>query len=230
MSLILDVPTRWNSTYLILGAALKYQKAFELFEEQQAQFTCELVVGPPTDQDWNNTRVLVRFLKRFYDATNRKSDSRYVTANSCYHELFKIEDLWRHGLKLWILICCNGCKYEKKFDKYWRNIDKVNMMLLIAILLDPWYNLRYVRLCYVDIYEFGKVEELVRRSIEEMKSILEYYKMIDFVESSASSRNWSFDGMEVDKPDCESSDILDSAEEDDIEKRIKAKYKLLLQE
>lgn len=77
----------------VRNSSKKYQEAFECVEEQQAQFTCELVVGPPTDQDWNNTRVLVRFLKRFYDATNRKSDSRYVTANSCYHELFKIEDL-----------------------------------------------------------------------------------------------------------------------------------------
>lgn len=55
-------------------------------------------------------------------------------------------------------------------------------------------------------------------------------KTTDSVESFASSRNQSSDKMEVDKPDCESSDILDSAEEDDIEKRIKAKYKLLLQE
>lgn len=57
-----------------------------------------------------------------------------------------------------------------------------------------------MRLCYADIYEFGKVEVLVRRLIEEMKSIVAYYKTIDSIESSASSRNRSSDGMEVDKP------------------------------
>lgn len=36
--------------------------------------------------------------------------------------------------------------------------------------------------------------------------------------------------MENDKPDCENSNVLDSKKEDDIEKCIKAKYKLLLQE
>lgn len=36
--------------------------------------------------------------------------------------------------------------------------------------------------------------------------------------------------MEVDKPYCESSDALDSEEEDDVQKRIKVKYKLVVQE
>lgn len=31
---ILDVPTRWNYTYLMLETALKYQRAFERLEEQ----------------------------------------------------------------------------------------------------------------------------------------------------------------------------------------------------
>lgn len=46
MSLVLDVPTSWDSAYLILEITLKYQKAFEQLEERQAQFTCELVLGP----------------------------------------------------------------------------------------------------------------------------------------------------------------------------------------
>lgn len=43
--------------------------------------------------------------------------------------------------------------------------------------------------------------------MEEMRSIFEYYKTIDSVDSSAPSRNRTFDGMEADKPDCESSDV-----------------------
>lgn len=63
-----------------------------------------------------------------------------------------------------------------------------------------------------------------------MKSIFEYYKTIDSVEYSSPSWNRSSNWMEIDKPDCESSDVLDSEKEDDIEKRIKTKYKLLWQE
>lgn len=55
-------------------------------------------------------------------------------------------------------------------------------------------------------------------------------KTTDSVESFASSRNQSSDKMEVDKPDCESSDVFDSEEEMDVENYMKAKYKLLLQE
>jgi hypothetical protein len=34
----LDVDTRWNSTYLMLSIAEKYQKAFELLEEEDKHF------------------------------------------------------------------------------------------------------------------------------------------------------------------------------------------------
>lgn len=54
--------------------------------------------------------------------------------------------------------------------------------------------------------------------------------MLDSLETSASSRNRSTGEIEVDKPDCKSDDILDIDEEKDAEKRIKAKYKLFLQE
>ncbi|EXB30464.1 Putative AC9 transposase [Morus notabilis] len=34
----LDVPTRWNSTYMMLDAAIKFQKAFERYEEEDDKF------------------------------------------------------------------------------------------------------------------------------------------------------------------------------------------------
>lgn len=36
--LCLDVQTRWNSTYLMLGTALEFEKVFERFEEQDLGF------------------------------------------------------------------------------------------------------------------------------------------------------------------------------------------------
>lgn len=32
--------------------------------------------------------------------------------------------LWRHGLKVRILIVYNECKMKEKFDKYWGNIER----------------------------------------------------------------------------------------------------------
>ena len=37
-SLCLDVKTWWNSTYLIIGLAMQYQKAFERLEEQDISY------------------------------------------------------------------------------------------------------------------------------------------------------------------------------------------------
>ncbi|XP_077251858.1 zinc finger BED domain-containing protein RICESLEEPER 2-like [Tasmannia lanceolata] len=84
-SLCLDVPTRWNSTYLILEIALKFRKAFERFEEEDALFLTELKEESPYDVDWDNARVLTQFLKTFYEATLRLSGSLYVTSNSYFH-------------------------------------------------------------------------------------------------------------------------------------------------
>lgn len=96
--------------------------------------------------------MLIRFLKRFYDATNPESGSRYVITSSYFSEVFKIKDTLATWLKskdcsLPVVVV----KIKEKFDKYWRNVDKINMMLLIAIFLDPRYKSRYVRLCYADI-------------------------------------------------------------------------------
>lgn len=96
--------------------------------------------------------MLIRFLKRFYDATNLESGWRYVITSSYFSKVFKIKDI----LATWFK--SKDCslpvvtiKIKENFDKYWRNVDKINMMLLIAIFLDSRYKSRYVRLCYADI-------------------------------------------------------------------------------
>lgn len=38
-------------------------------------------------------------------------------------------------------------KMKEKFDKYSRNIDKENIMLLIAVSSDPRYKLEYIESC-----------------------------------------------------------------------------------
>ena len=43
--LCLDVSTRWNSTYLMLETAQKFERAFERFEEIDPYFKSEMVLG-----------------------------------------------------------------------------------------------------------------------------------------------------------------------------------------
>ncbi|KAF7130655.1 hypothetical protein RHSIM_Rhsim10G0136400 [Rhododendron simsii] len=65
----LDVPTRWNSTYLMLSTALIFQKAFERLEGEDPHFLIGLHMGPPTTQDWDNARNFFDFLEKFYETT-----------------------------------------------------------------------------------------------------------------------------------------------------------------
>jgi len=69
-SLTLDVPTRWNSTYMMLEVVEKYQMAFELMIDEDEHFLSYLyedgagkrVLGSPTDDDWCNIRHFIKFL------------------------------------------------------------------------------------------------------------------------------------------------------------------------
>ena len=41
-SLTLDVPTRWNSTYIMLKTTYLYEKAFKSYEESESSFRADL--------------------------------------------------------------------------------------------------------------------------------------------------------------------------------------------
>ena len=129
--LYLDVPTRWNSTYLMLKVAEQYQGAFDLLQEDDGQFVSQLSgggggggggcgLGPPTFDDWDIVRVFMKFWKLFYEVTLRISGSLYTTSNLFFQELSTAYD---------------------HLDKYWGHLNNINLMLFVAIVLDPRYKL-----------------------------------------------------------------------------------------
>ncbi|KAH9750241.1 BED-type domain-containing protein [Citrus sinensis] len=87
-----DVSTRWNSTYLMLESALKFQKAFERMEDDDQHYVSYFKEdgGPPNSDDWENANVFVLFLKSFYDIILKFSGSMYVTSNLYFHEMCSI--------------------------------------------------------------------------------------------------------------------------------------------
>ncbi|GAU41295.1 hypothetical protein TSUD_374200 [Trifolium subterraneum] len=73
----LDVETRWNSTYLMLVAALKHKTTFDELSFEDKKYVNEMVKkgkGVPTQGDREHIRLILPFLKLFYDATVRMSD------------------------------------------------------------------------------------------------------------------------------------------------------------
>jgi len=95
----LDVPTRWNSTYLMLEHALRFVDAFKLLEDENllnSQYFCEedkngkRPIGPPNSKDWENCATFCKFLKTFCDATLKFSVSLSVIANNYFHEICNV--------------------------------------------------------------------------------------------------------------------------------------------
>ncbi|CAN1278849.1 Putative AC transposase [Linum perenne] len=124
-SLCLDVFTRWNSTFLMLQAAEKYETAFEMYALSDRQF-----LGVPDEDDWNDARRIMRFLKCFYDFTLKVSGSSYVTSNLFFPDVVILYRM----LKMWEGSCDNQLssmanKMRRKYEKYWGDIEKMNKLL-----------------------------------------------------------------------------------------------------
>lgn len=91
--LCLDIQTHWNSNYLMLGAALKFEKVFERFEEQNSGFVSQLKESAMTEEGWIKLRSLHLFFELFFVITKRVSGSLYVTSNNFFHEVYGIQSL-----------------------------------------------------------------------------------------------------------------------------------------
>ena len=78
-----DVPSRWNSTFLMLQSALSYWRAFQLLELIDYNFKhC------PTGGEWEKAEKIKKFLAVFYDATLVFSGTKYPTANLYFPQVF----------------------------------------------------------------------------------------------------------------------------------------------
>jgi hypothetical protein len=86
----LDVCTRWNSTYLMLSAAEKYEKAFQRYYDEDPYYKLELEnegPGVPVKSDWEKFRKMADFLEHFYDLTLRVSATKHPTSHNFFHEI-----------------------------------------------------------------------------------------------------------------------------------------------
>jgi hypothetical protein len=121
----LDCQTRWNSTYLMLKAAIVYEKVFLKLAEDDPNYVIDLSeardgFGHPDEDDWENAKKLEKFLQHFYDLTVRISSSLQVTSNTFFHEIGEVCLL----IQEWLnsedsLQVSMGKRMKEKFDKYW---------------------------------------------------------------------------------------------------------------
>ncbi|XP_021593044.1 zinc finger BED domain-containing protein RICESLEEPER 2-like [Manihot esculenta] len=156
-SLCLDVSTRWNSTYLMLSSALKFENAFDRYATVDPYFKIDLQScegdGVPDSLEWEYIGKFVEFLGHFYELTLRISGSRCVTSNIFFDEISSIDCLlqeWKSSNDL--ELSCMGEKMKLKFDKYWGDPDKMNKIIYIAVVVDPRYKLEFMHFALSTMY------------------------------------------------------------------------------
>ncbi|XP_058003896.1 zinc finger BED domain-containing protein RICESLEEPER 2-like [Hevea brasiliensis] len=172
-------PARWNSTYLMLNVAQKFENAFDRYATIDPCFKFDLQSsdGLPDSLDWENVRRLVDFLGHFYDLTLRISGSRYVTSNIFFNEISSVDCL----LQEWqgsndIELACMGDRMKVKFDKYWGDPDKMNKIIYIAVVVDPRYKLEFMEFALSVMYEKEKGMELVKKIKLTVYELFDEYK------------------------------------------------------
>ncbi|KAJ7948806.1 Zinc finger BED domain-containing protein [Quillaja saponaria] len=144
-ALVLDCPTRWNSTYVMLETALEYKGAFYHLKRHDPSYSSAL-----TDREWDWATSVTNYLKLFVEIINVFSGNKFPTANIYFPDICDVHI----QLIEWCkspddFLSSMALKMKAKFDKYWR---KCGLALAVAAILDPRFKMKLVEYYYSQIY------------------------------------------------------------------------------
>ncbi|XP_049932210.1 zinc finger BED domain-containing protein RICESLEEPER 3-like [Nymphaea colorata] len=165
-----DIPTRWNSTFIMLRDVLLFKDVFQHLTSCDPNYTCL-----PSVDEWSHASDLCQFLKVFYNATNLFSTSKQVTSNLVFEEVLSIyHHLRRHRGPSNEYMRALICKMQEKFDKYFKSY---NILFAIAVVLDPMFKLSYLKYLLDDldkpdaIVKYEAVEKILHELYVEYKNM-----------------------------------------------------------
>ena len=183
--LILDCPTRWNSTYNMLDRALVYR----------VPFSKRIGSGPnyppcPSEEEWCRIEKICALLRPFDDLTTLISGKKYPTAN------LYLKSVWRIELLLLKYASCDDAflrdmaiTMKVKFDKYW---DSYSVVFSFAAILDPRYKFQFVDFCFQELDKVLNTETAAFRAGHVKDQFLrlfkEYAKEKDAIASPQATR------------------------------------------
>ncbi|KAI5354992.1 hypothetical protein L3X38_007887 [Prunus dulcis] len=140
----LDVKTRWNSTYLMINAAMEFEKVFDRLLEHDPFYRSECELKKKKIKKME-VRVCIRFWNLL---TKRIFGSHYITSNTYFDEVTQTKDMLLQQMgSNDVFLSSMAKKMNEKFEKYC-NIDALNPVLIASIMLDPRYKLDYVTFWY----------------------------------------------------------------------------------
>ena len=184
--LSLDVPTRWNSTYIMLETAEKFEKVFLRMDFEDDGYSSYFRtkedsggLGSPCMTDFQNCRAFVTFLRLFYNATKKFSGSLYVTSNAFYDEIFVIQESISNLVKSQnTLLKSTATNMQTKFEKYWGEGEKINPLLYVAVVFDPRKKLRFLKFSFSEIYGNAVAEVMVDKVKDLLFKLYNFYTCI----------------------------------------------------
>ncbi|CAM0913756.1 unnamed protein product [Alopecurus aequalis] len=162
-TLCLDVTTQWNTTYLMLLAALDYKQAFTQLE------TCDDMCNEaPWAEDWKKVEAACNYLRLLYDSAHSIMAAANPTSNVFFHEAWKLQ-----------LELANASGHEdpvfssiakdmhERFDKYWKDCS---LVLAVAVVMDPRFKMKLIEFSYSKIYgvEAAKYVKVVTEAVHEL--------------------------------------------------------------
>lgn len=123
----LDMPVRWNSTYMMLKAVIRDEVTFS------GWINANMGREHLSDDTWAVAKALCKFLELFYDATITLSGVYYPTSPLMMHTLLDIATHLQAFEKDRLLMPMVS-RMKLKYCKYWANIP---ILYAFAFILDP---------------------------------------------------------------------------------------------
>jgi hypothetical protein len=180
--LILDCPTRWNSTYQMLSVAMQFKEVFPRFQDREPNYTTL-----PDDDDWEKVEKVSKLLEVFNGVTNIISGSEYPTANLYLAEVYRIKQVIDNAVQdesQFMKDMANAMK--TKFDKYW---SECNLVMSLASVLDPRIKMMGVNMCFPLIYPRDVAKKNIEIVLNALKDMYrEYVDLLGKHDEEGSSR------------------------------------------
>ncbi|KAK9683288.1 hypothetical protein RND81_10G129200 [Saponaria officinalis] len=176
-ALWLDVPTRWNSTYMMLDRALIYRDAFN-----KLNLVDKTYIYCPDYFEWDTVEKIRDVLGPFNDITELFSGSDYHTANLYFENVWRIAMLLKQLVQIQShdeVLRKMAMYMQTKFDKYWAESDEDNYgtLFAFAMVLDPRCKLHFLKYCYKKLFDDEiKARTKVHDIQYKMEMLLREYK------------------------------------------------------
>lgn len=167
--LLIDDPSRWHTTYLMIATACEFQDAFVSLAEGDGEF-----VHVPSPEDWESIKAINECLGAFYLMTEKASPGKSPTVNLCFNSMCGIH----LSLKTWSggshpLVSSMASKMLEQFEKY---SGVTSIILAAASVLDPRYKMKSIEYFFRLIYTDGSEAELKIESVlQDFRSLYDAY-------------------------------------------------------